>query len=55
MFVSQSNMCPRTSSFDYKIKRSNEKNTGVMKAAPAGLETMCLDGFCNPIGERTSC
>jgi len=27
---------------------------GVMKAAPAGLETMCLDGFCNPIGEGTS-
>ena len=27
----------------------------VMKAAPAGLETMCLDGVCNPIGERTSC
>ena len=21
-----------------------------MKAAPAGLETMRLDGFCNPIG-----
>ena len=26
----------------------------VMKAAPAGLETMCLDGVCNPVGERTS-
>ncbi len=27
---------------------------GVMKAPPAGLEAMRLDGFCNPIGEITS-
>jgi hypothetical protein len=27
---------------------------GVMKAASAGLETMCLDGFCNPIGESVA-
>ena len=27
---------------------------GVMKAAPAGLETLCLDGFCNPIGESVA-
>jgi len=28
---------------------------GVMKAPPAGLETMCLDGVFGPVGERTSC
>jgi hypothetical protein len=27
---------------------------GVMKVPPAGLETMCLDGVCNPIGESVA-
>jgi len=38
-----------------KRKQDEYQMAGVMKAAPAGLETLCLDGVCNPIGEGTSC
>jgi hypothetical protein len=37
-----------------KRKPYEYQMAGVMKAAPAGLEAMQLDGVCNPIGERTS-
>ncbi|MBQ31328.1 MAG: hypothetical protein CL923_02025 [Deltaproteobacteria bacterium] len=35
-------------------KENEYQMVGVMKAAPAGLEGMRLDGVCNPVGERTS-
>ena len=36
------------------IQTNGSQMAGVMKAAPAGLETLCLDGFCNPIGESVA-
>jgi len=35
---------------DIFIDVKNKKMAGVMKAPPSGLETLWLDGFCNPMG-----